>query len=193
MTVAAPPKRTRELVTMAEYARMRDCSRAAVTKAAARKQIHLVDGLVDPVDADKTWPRIGGPPGAGTSKVPGKTKDPPVSPPSPRVEKQEAVPPSNGNGSRPDYWDERANHERLKARLAELEIAQLEGKLLEAKQVELQVFEAYRLVRDALLTVPDRIAPKLAGDTDAASVHRIMTAEIRQALNELDARLRPPD
>jgi len=168
---------------MAEYSRLRGCSRAAVTLASKRGQIHLVAGkMVDPIDADRTWPRAGGP-GSATAAAPRAS-------------------PLNGNGSdqpppvRPedlDYWQERANHERIRARLAELELAQQEGKLLKSEDVERDLFNNYRVVRDALLNVPDRLAAAVAIETNQGACRRLIEAAIRQALTELHAQLRPAD
>ena len=186
--------RVRELVTMAEYARMRGCSKAAVTKAVRRGQLRLVGRLVDPIEADRAWPRAAGPPIAPAT--------PPAGPPGPAA--CPAWPPgANGNGrvpaagaSRPedmDYWDARADSEWHKARLLELDLAEREGRLLDAKVVEHDVFEGYRAVREALLTIPDRVAGALAGETKADAIHRTLVAEIRQALEQLHARFRPAD
>lgn len=192
---AGRPSRVRELVTMAEYARMRGCSKAAVTKAVKRGQLHLVDRLVDPVEADRTWPRTAGPPAAASpepSQSPVRSASTPGPPPKPGVNGKG---PGN-SGTRPgdlDYWDARADSEWHKARLLELDLAEREGRLLDAKEVERDLFEGYRAVREALLTVPDRVSGTLAGESNADVIYRILTAEIRQALEQLHARYRPAD
>jgi hypothetical protein len=176
---------TRSLVTMAEYSRIRGCTRAAVTLAAKRGQIHLVDGMVDPLDADKTWPKTSGPKSSNNGNGTGVQTSAPPS----------ASPPANEE-QRPkdlDYWDERANHERIKARLAELELAQQEGKLLNAEDVERDIYEGYRVVRDSLLNVPDRAASACAAEKDEEAIRRLLDSLIRQALTELNADLRPAD
>lgn len=166
---------------MAEYARMRGCSKAAVTKACKRKQIHLVDGLVDPIDADQTWPKNAPHGPAAEPKAPPRGARPP------------ATSNGNGNGSQPadlDYWKVRADHEWQKARLAELELAQQEGRLLDAEEVKRELFDSYRLVRESLQTIPARMCGVLAGEKDEDRIHRLLSDAIDEALIQLHARFR---
>jgi len=175
-----------------------------VTKAARRKQIHLVDGLVDPLDADKTWPRAAAPAGPR-----GPRRDLPVSQPQVRPEKpatnggrrvasgfstsSEALkdePDGISSPSKPqdlDYWDARADHEWHKARLAELELAREEGRILDAKEVQRELVEAHRALRDRLYAIPDRLAPILAAQNDEGAVHAAILAAIHEALAQIDA------
>ena len=83
------------------------------------------------------------------------------------------------------YAEARAQHERFKARLAELELEQREGKLVEAEVVRKEAFKAARQVRDALLNLPDRVAGELAAETNQFKVHQRLTQEIRRALEDL--------
>jgi hypothetical protein len=83
------------------------------------------------------------------------------------------------------YAQARAQHERFKARLAQLELEQREGKLVEADVVKREAFRTARLVRDALLNLPDRIAAELANETNQFKVHQRLVSEIRRALEDL--------
>lgn len=83
------------------------------------------------------------------------------------------------------YAEARAQHERFKARLAQLELEQREGKLVEAEVVRKEAFKAARQVRDALLNLPDRVAGELAAETNQFKVHQRLTQEIRRALEDL--------
>lgn len=83
------------------------------------------------------------------------------------------------------YAEARAQHERFKARLAELELETREGKLVEADAVKREAFRVARLVRDALLNLPDRVAGELAAETNQFKVHQRLTHEIRRALEDL--------
>lgn len=83
------------------------------------------------------------------------------------------------------YAEARAQHERFKARLAQLELEQREGKLVEADVVKREAFRTARLVRDALLNLPDRVAGELAAETNQFKVHQRLVSEIRRALEEL--------
>ena len=83
------------------------------------------------------------------------------------------------------YAEARAQHERFKARLAELELETRESKLVNAEEVKQAAFKTARQVRDALLNLPDRVAGELAAETNAFKVHQRLTKEIRRALEEL--------
>ena len=83
------------------------------------------------------------------------------------------------------YAEARAQHERFKARLAQLELEQREGKLVEADVVKREAFRTARLVRDALLNLPDRVAGELAAESNQFKIHQRLTSEIRRALEDL--------
>lgn len=83
------------------------------------------------------------------------------------------------------YAEARAQHERFKARLAQLELEQREGKLVEAEEVKREAFRVARIVRDALLNLPDRVAGELAAETNQFKVHQRLSNEIRRALEDL--------
>jgi hypothetical protein len=69
--------------------------------------------------------------------------------------------------------------------MAKLEFERESGKLVDADAVRAQIFALGRRVRDTLLGVPDRLAPILAGETDPAVIHRLLTDEIERGLSEL--------
>lgn len=83
------------------------------------------------------------------------------------------------------YAEARAQHERFKARLAQLELEQREGTLVEAEGVKREAFRVARVVRDALLNLPDRVAGELAAETNQFKVHQRLTQELRRALEDL--------
>lgn len=159
-------RRALELVNMAEYARIRGCSRAAVTRAAQNGRIRLVAGLVNVAEADHDWPRTAGPPTLGVR--------------------------SNGNGRMPadlDYWSSRAQHESVKTRLAELELAKEEGRLLDAEAVQREIFDCVRTLRERLQIIPNRLSGILACEQDEDKIHRILEDTIKQELADLAERL----
>ena len=51
--------------------------------------------------------------------------------------------------------------------------------------VERQLASTFATLRDALLQLPDRLAPNLVAETDAHAIHRILDSEIRQTLHDL--------
>jgi phage terminase Nu1 subunit (DNA packaging protein) len=83
------------------------------------------------------------------------------------------------------YAAARAQHERFKARLAQLELEEREGKLVEAEAAKREAFRVARLVRDAMLNIPDRVAAELAAETNQFKVHQRLTHEIRRALEDM--------
>jgi len=79
----------------------------------------------------------------------------------------------------------RGRREHYAAELARLEVLQRRGELLPAAEVRAEAFALARAVRDALLGLPDRLAPMLAATQDAAQCHRLLAEEIRVALRGL--------
>jgi len=56
---------------------------------------------------------------------------------------------------------------------------------VDADDVKVAAFNRARVVRDALLNIPERLAAVLAAETDEQRVHGMLTAEIRAACEEL--------
>ena len=52
-------------------------------------------------------------------------------------------------------------------------------------ELKLKLSKLHIHVRDNLRTIPDRIAPIVAAETDAAKIHNIITLEIRECLEGL--------
>lgn len=74
-----------------------------------------------------------------------------------------------------------AEANRLKAIIAArqglLELQRDRGKLVDRDNVNSTAFKAARQARDAILTMPDRLAPILASQTDIIEVHRTLLTE----------------
>lgn len=85
----------------------------------------------------------------------------------------------------PDLNDSRARLLHHRAELARMEAEQRAGELVAAADVRAAAFATARAVRDALLALPNRMAPQLAATADAREVHRLLTAEITLALRSL--------
>jgi len=89
---------------------------------------------------------------------------------------------------RPDddsYHAARTRVEQNKAALTALDLLEKTGALVSASGVRKAAFELARVVRDALLNIPDRAAPLIAAETDPIRVHAILSDEITMVLNEL--------
>lgn len=77
-------------------------------------------------------------------------------------------------------------HERhFKARLAELEFLERVGTVVDKQQVETEAFRIARQVRDALLTIPDRLAGVIAAESDGTKIRDLLVKEINLALTAL--------
>jgi hypothetical protein len=66
-----------------------------------------------------------------------------------------------------------------------LENFQSEGHLIDAGRARRDAYNTARVVRDAILNVPDRVAAELAAETDVARVHARLDGELRAALVSL--------
>lgn len=80
---------------------------------------------------------------------------------------------------------EQTRERHFRARLAELEFNERVGTLVEAEKVQAEAFRMARLVRDAVLNVPSRLAGILAAESDQRKVHDLLEKELRQALESL--------
>lgn len=81
-----------------------------------------------------------------------------------------------------DYARARAIREQANAELAVLAVAEEKRKLVRVETVEKEGFEVARSIRDALLNIPQKIAPEVAAETDPHAVEIILQREITQAL-----------
>lgn len=84
-----------------------------------------------------------------------------------------------------NYHQSRAIRERYSAKTAKLEYRKLAGSLVSAVKVKTEAFECARITRDAILNVPNRLAPELAGESDPVKVHIMLTKALTEALESL--------
>jgi hypothetical protein len=176
------------------YARHRKVSHTAVRKALADGRITAgVDGRIDPAAADQQWASstdLAKPRNSVTGvpkkrRTPGAPSDPIGAIGSGAGEALNGAPAGDAARLVSSYAASRAAREGFAARLAKLEFEERSGKLVDADQVRAQIFALGRRARDSLLGVPDRLAPILAGETDQAVIHRLLTEEINRGLAEL--------
>ena len=85
----------------------------------------------------------------------------------------------------PDLNESRARREHYQAELAKLQVTQQRGELVSADEVKKEAFKVGRGVREALANLADRLSHQLAGETDPAVIHQVLTQEHRSALVEL--------
>ena len=177
------------LVSLRAYARHRNVSLRAVQKAIASGRIERsADGRVDVEAADATWESRTAPrPGAVSQNHAPSTPEPPAvnqvpreATSQPQFEPRAEMSPGGGI----DYSRARAVRESYLARLAKIEFEERSGKLVSRDEVQIAAHNKYRIFRDAMLNIPDRVAAVLAAEADAAKVHTVLVEEIRRALEE---------
>lgn len=74
---------------------------------------------------------------------------------------------------------------RVKARTAEIELARLEGKLVEIETVERVMTNMVSNARARFLTLPTRVAPQIAVMSDVNDVKKLLESVVYEGLNEL--------
>lgn len=85
----------------------------------------------------------------------------------------------------PSFAVSRAYREAFAAKIVKLEFEQRSGKLIDKNELKLKLAKLHMGVRDALRTIPDRVAPILAAETDQTKIHAMLLKEIGQALESL--------
>jgi hypothetical protein len=86
----------------------------------------------------------------------------------------------------PSFAQSRAIREAYAARLTRLEFDQRSAKLVDKAELKMRLAKLHMSVRDALRTIPDRVAPIVAAETDQAKIHAMLLKEIGQALEGLN-------
>lgn len=179
-----------ELVSLREYARRRGVSAMAVSKAAKAGRITLVDGKVDPSTADRDWPANTNPGQMAVNSQASAMQSPPAA--------AEEVPEGDDEGTQngraggdkkpsttAQYGQARAIREGYAARRAKIDYEKEIGQLVDVDSVRALAFKVARTARDSLLSMPDRLAPIIAGESNQFEVHRIMSEEIRRVCNDI--------
>jgi len=174
------------LITFAELAVIKGCTKGAVTHASKSRIAAAVvekDGKrwLDRDLALELWNK-------NTLKNNNaKVSEPdPIEPPPPRDARElrqrvDALP----DDSIPELNESRARREHYQAELAKLQVTQQRGELVPVDQVKKEAFALGRSVREALANLADRLSHQLAGETDPARIHKVLSDEHRAALVEL--------
>jgi len=174
------------LVTFSEFATIKGCAKGTVTAATKNR---IADAVVEVdgkrwLDRDlalELWNR--------NTKATHNAK---VSKPDPI----EALAPRDARQLRqkvaglpddeiPELNESRARREHYQAELAKLEVDLKRKELMPAVDVQKEAFALGRSVREALANLADRLSHQLAGETDPARIHAVLTDEHRAALVEL--------
>jgi hypothetical protein len=178
-------------VSLRAYAKHRGVTLKAVQKAIQSGRIKTTpDGKIDVGQADLEWERNTGP------KVRRTAASAPTAPPP----AEQPRPDSLGAGAL-DYAKARAIIAHYEARLAKIDYEERIKKLINADEVSVAAFNLFRMFRDRMLNIPDRVVgalvaelreaiiaigvdPEVVKGLDLGKVHGILTAEIRSALEE---------
>lgn len=135
-------------------------------------------------------PRKAEAPAPAQPTIPG-TDGPDEVPPPARVpgdERQELLAQLRGEALPPGT--SRTEAERIRAiaqaRLAQLDVEDREGRLVDADAVGRQWFEAGRRVRDQVLSLPARISADLAAEVDPVKVAILLEQALTQCLEAMD-------
>lgn len=165
------------LLSLRAYARHRGCDEKAVRKAIAEGRISAIDGKIDPEVADIQWAK-----NTRARVDSGKTGNGQLSLPTgePGTSGQDPEAPQS------DYQDSRARRERAEAEKAELEAAKMAKRLVDGEAVQTAVFDAFRQLRDRLMTVPRRTAPTVLGLVDVREIEMKMADEMRSAFEAFE-------
>jgi len=176
------------LITQAEWARRRGFSRQYVRRLVQKGVVRLIDGKVDQSQADATLNAIREPARAVRRSTPagtGTAKENAIDPAKPASQIPEPVSFPQGGDLPTLLLKTRIKSEVERGKLLELKAKVEAGKYVDADEVKVAAFNKGRVTRDNLLNIPDRLSGMLAAETDAAKVHALLSAEMRQALNAL--------
>ena len=165
-------------VSIRAYARMRGCSESAVRKAIASKRIKPeADGSIDAERADREWAKntlAGGTPSRARTERTASVSAP--------------LMPQAAGVSDPvgQYLRSRAVNETFKAKISQLEYEERSRKLIPAARASEYAAMFSAIVKDALLSMPDRLAPMLAAVDDEKAIHRMLMAEVTAVLKKVN-------
>jgi len=161
-------------ITFADLAKLKSVSRSAVSQ---RRQTGLLKDAIVKVNgremlnkdlALELWDRNSVP---APSPITAETKK--------ELKKQVQEMPAD---QIPDFNVSRAKNEFYKAELARIQVEQQKKELINAKEVEKKSFELAVGIREAFLTLPDRVSNLFASETDATAIDGVLRKEIHSCL-----------
>ena len=162
------------LITFADLAQLKNVSRSAVSQ---RKSTGVLDGaivkhngktLLNKELAMELWDKNTAP---VLNQIPAQTKK--------ELKKQVQEMPAD---QIPDFNVSRAKNEFYKAELARIQVLQQKKELISAKEVEKKSFELAVGIREAFLTLPDRVSNLFASETDSTAIDGVLRKEIHSCL-----------
>ncbi|MBS0218095.1 MAG: hypothetical protein JSR63_07895 [Proteobacteria bacterium] len=184
-----------ERVNQKSFAALLDISPAMVTKHKQKGRLVLdADGMVL-VHASIARIKAGADPARGGERAaPGRDAGASAvtvgADAAPAVARQQGTPTASAassptNLTELNYNLEAARHKRAEAQRSELLLAKEAGELVVKKQRDDAEFGRARAAREAVMSIADRIATRVAAESDAAKCHAIIEAETRRICNML--------
>jgi len=85
----------------------------------------------------------------------------------------------------PNYWREKALHEKAKRELAELDLKLKQDQLVEVDQVGLHLDLIFSAVRQRLLATPSKIAPLVHAEESVGGARIVLESAVFEVLDEL--------
>jgi hypothetical protein len=146
------------LVSQREYARRKGCSAQYINKLVKEGKIPNEGGKIDPELADAALAQS-------------------------RLLRM----PSPAGAQRVSYAQARTVSETYKAKRAKLLYEKLSGSLVSLADVKRAQKQSNAIIRAKLLSIPTKLAPRLAGKHSAVELKAILQTEIYEVLRELAA------
>lgn len=84
-----------------------------------------------------------------------------------------------------NWEDEKAKHEIIKRKKAELQLAVMQGELHRSEDVEHFMTDMLSNYRAKILALPTKVAPKLVSKNDIHTIVDLLDIEVNEALKEL--------
>lgn len=98
---------------------------------------------------------------------------------------QSKNPESGSTDEKPELRDMQAKHEAVKLQMSEMQLKLMQGKLHRSEDVERVMTNMFASMRAKLLSLPSRVAPRVAETSDPTEVMTILQADIYDTLREL--------
>jgi len=162
------------LITMAELATLKNVSRTAVSKKIKSGKLegaivnHNGRKLVNKEEAFRLWD-LQAPP----------SKDITV-----RKKLKEEID-SKTAEEIPSYGESKAKREYFLAELAKIDVEQKKEQVIDVEIITKSAFAKARAIRASLENIADRLSHQLAGEDNPSAIHKILTEEHREALENL--------
>ena len=85
----------------------------------------------------------------------------------------------------PSYGESKAKREYFLAELAKIDVEQKKEQVIDVEIITKSAFAKGRAIRASLENIADRLSHQLAGEDNPSAIHKILTEEHREALENL--------